>query len=91
MNVLEHVSKLLIRPRGVEGAHDVLGNSANTDLICQATGEPGQATVPTPTLETNKHQMRLQNMVTDHYEKLIYAVILLTTITCRLHTILRIL
>ena len=39
-----------------EGAHDFLGNSANTDLIRQAKGErePGQAPEPTPTLETNK-------------------------------------
>ena len=35
-----------------EGAHDFLGNSANTDLIRQAKGEPGQAPVPNPTLET---------------------------------------
>ena len=41
-------SRLLIHPRGVEGAHDFLGNSANTDLIRQAKG------VLTPTLETNK-------------------------------------
>ena len=38
-------SRLLIHPRGVEGAHDFLGNSASTDLIRQAKGEP---------LETNK-------------------------------------
>ena len=38
----------------MEGAHDFLGNSANTDLIRQAKGELGQAPVPTPTLETNK-------------------------------------
>ena len=31
-----------------------LGNSANTDSIRQAKGEPGQTPVPTPTLETNK-------------------------------------
>ena len=37
----------------VDGAHDFLGNSANTDLIRQAKGELGQAPVPTPTLETN--------------------------------------
>ena len=48
-------SRLLIHPRGVEGAHDFFGNSANTDLIRQAKGEPGQAPVPTPTLETNKN------------------------------------
>ena len=30
-----------------------LGNSANTDSIRQAKGEPGQAQVPIPTLETN--------------------------------------
>ena len=47
-------SRLLVHPRGVEGAHDFLGNSANSDLIRQAKGEPGQAPVPTPTLETNK-------------------------------------
>ena len=47
-------SRLLIHPWGVEGAHNFFGNSANTDLICQAKGEPGQAPVPTPTLETNK-------------------------------------
>ena len=33
-----------------------LGNSANTDSIRQAKGEPGQAPVPTPTLETNKKE-----------------------------------
>ena len=37
-----------------EGAHDFLRNSANTDSIRQAKGKPGQAPVPTPTLETNK-------------------------------------
>ena len=47
-------SRLLIHPQGVEGAHNFLGNSANTDSIRQAKGEPGQAPVPTPTLETNK-------------------------------------
>ena len=47
-------SRLLIHPRGVEGAHDFLRNSANTDLIRQAKGEPRQALVPPPTLETNK-------------------------------------
>ena len=31
-----------------------MGNSANRDSIRQAMGEPGQAPVPTPTLETNK-------------------------------------
>ena len=41
--------------RDDEGAHNFLGNSANADLICQAKGELGQALVPTPTLETNKH------------------------------------
>ena len=45
-------SRLLVHPRGVEGTHDFLGNSANSDLIRQAKGEPGQAPVPTPTLET---------------------------------------
>ena len=49
--------------RGVEGAHDFLGNSANTDLICQAKGEPGQAPVPTPTLKTNKQTNMLTNKV----------------------------
>ena len=40
--------------RGVEGAHDFFGkNSANTDSIRQAKGEPGKALVPTSTLETN--------------------------------------
>ena len=47
-------SRLLIHPRGVEGAHDFLGNSENTNSIRQAQGEPGQALVPTLTLETNK-------------------------------------
>ena len=51
MNIL-----LLIHPRGVKGAHDFLGNSANTDSIRQAKGEPGQAPIPTPTLETNKQE-----------------------------------
>ena len=32
----------------------LLGNFANTDSIRQAKGEPGQALVPTLTLETNK-------------------------------------
>jgi len=45
-------SRLLVHPRGVEGAHYFLGNSENSDLIRQAKGEPGQAPVPTPTLET---------------------------------------
>ena len=31
-------------------------NQENTDLIRQAKGDPGQAPVPTPTLETNKHE-----------------------------------
>jgi hypothetical protein len=39
----------------MEGAYDFLGNSANTDLIYQAKGEPGQALVSNPTLETNKY------------------------------------
>ena len=50
MNIL-----LLIHPRGVKGAHDFFGNSANTDLIRQAKGKPGHALVPTSTLETYKH------------------------------------
>ena len=42
-------------PHGVEGAHDFLGNSANTDSICQAKGEPGQARYPLlPLKQTNK-------------------------------------
>ena len=49
-------------PRGVEGAHDFLGNSANTDLICQAKGERGQAPVPTPTLETNKQTNKQEKL-----------------------------
>ena len=49
-------SRLLIHPRGVEGAHDFLGNSANTDLIRQAKGKERQAPVPTPTLKTNDIQ-----------------------------------
>ena len=59
-------SRLLIHPRGVEGAHDFFGNSANTDLICQAKGKPRQAPVPTRTLETNnvQIQMRLSNRLT---------------------------
>ena len=56
VNNLVPWSRLLIHPCGVEGAHDFLGNSANTDLIRQAKGEPGQALVPIPTLETNKFQ-----------------------------------
>ena len=40
-----------------------LGNSANTDSIHQAKGEPGQAPVPTPTLETNKHYLHLDVML----------------------------
>ena len=36
------------------GSSQLLGNSANTDSFHQAKGEPGQALVPTPTLETNK-------------------------------------
>ena len=51
------LSTLLIHPCGSEGAHDFLGNSANTDLIRQAKGEPGQAPVPTPTLERKKQTM----------------------------------
>ena len=40
-------SRLLIHPHGVEGAHDFLENSAITDLIGQAKGEPGQALAQT--------------------------------------------
>ena len=36
------------------GGEIVRNNSANTDLIRQAKWEPGQAPVPTLTLETNK-------------------------------------
>ena len=36
------------------GSSRLFGNSANTNLIHQAKGEPGQALVPTPTHETNK-------------------------------------
>ena len=53
-------SRILIHPRGVEGAHDFLGNSANTDLICQAKGGPGQAPVSTHTLETNEWKIEEQ-------------------------------
>ena len=55
-------SRLLIHTRGVEGAHNYLGNSANTDLICQAKGEPGQAPVPIPTRETNKQIQECQSV-----------------------------
>ena len=37
-----------------------LGNSASTDSLRQEKGEPGQAPVPTPTLETNKQTSRWQ-------------------------------
>ena len=41
-------------PRGMEGADTFLGNS-NTDSICQAKGEPGQAPEPLlPLKQTNK-------------------------------------
>ena len=40
----------------MEGALDFSGNSANADLVRQAKGDPEQAPVPTPTLETNKHE-----------------------------------
>ena len=36
----DNMSRLLIHPCGVEGAHDFFGNSANTDSIRQATGIP---------------------------------------------------
>ena len=42
-----------------------MGDSANTDSICQAKGEPGQAPVPTPTLETNKPQSILFYITTE--------------------------
>ena len=38
----------------MEGAHDFLEKSANTDLIHQAKGEQGQDPVPTSIIETNK-------------------------------------
>ena len=34
-----------------------MGNSANTDSIRQAKGEPGQAPIPTPTLETDRRNI----------------------------------
>ena len=43
-----------INPCGVEGTHNFLGNSENTDSIRHAKGELGLAPVLTPTLETNK-------------------------------------
>jgi hypothetical protein len=46
--------RLLRHPCGMEGAHNILGNSAYTNSILQAKGEPGQALVPNPTLETSK-------------------------------------
>ena len=55
-------SRLLIHTRGVEGAHNYLGNSANTDLICQSKGELGQAPVPIPTRETNKQIQECQSV-----------------------------
>ena len=57
-------SRLLIHPHGVEGAHDFLGNSANTNLIRQAMGEQGQALVTTPTLETNKQTLLVLKLCT---------------------------
>jgi hypothetical protein len=53
----------------VEGAHGFLGNSPNTNLICQAKGESGQALVTTPTLETNE-QKKWKNVFSQ--EKLEY-------------------
>ena len=45
-------------PHGVEGAHDFLGNSANTDSICQAKGEPGKPRYPLlPLKQTNKQKL----------------------------------
>ena len=64
-----HWSRLLIHPRGVEGAHNFLGNSANTDSICQEKGELGQAQVPTPTLETKKQKRSAENLF-QLYQKL---------------------
>ena len=41
-----------------------LGNSESTELIRQAMGEPGQAPIPTPTLETNKQTNHSQSFST---------------------------
>ena len=45
----------------MEGAYDFLGNSANRDSICQAKGEPGQAPVPTPTLEKKQSHIMVRH------------------------------
>ena len=50
------------------GSSRLLGNSANMDLIRQAKGEPGQAPVPTPTLEhhfMSHSELRLQKYETE--------------------------
>ena len=51
-------SSLLVQashtPPWCGGSSQLFGDFANTDLICQAKGKPGQAPVPTPTLEINK-------------------------------------
>ena len=39
-------TRLLIHSCDVEGAHDFGGNSASTDSICQAKGEPGHPLLP---------------------------------------------
>ena len=55
-------SRLLIHPRGVEGAQNFLENSANTNLIRQAKGRPGQAPVPTrllPLKQTNELNLKM--------------------------------
>ena len=58
--IIHPLFRLLIHPCGVEGAHDFLGNSVNMDSKRQANGELGQASVPTPTLETNKANFDLK-------------------------------
>ena len=55
-------SRLFIHPHGVEGAHNFLGNSANTDLIRQAKGVC--TSVPTPTLETKQTSLNSTISVT---------------------------
>ena len=42
-----HLIQVSHTHQGVEGAHDLLGNSASTDLIRQAKGEPGKVPVHT--------------------------------------------
>ena len=58
-------SRLLIHSRCMEGAHDLLGNTVNTDSIHQAKREPGQAQVPTSILETNKQSNLIFSKVPD--------------------------